>query len=786
MNRLVFSAALASLVALFPPTVRAQRPAFDDPASSSPRIGATAGPIAAWRRLDVDPAPAPMRARISTYAVRDPARDRLVLFGGWGFGYFDDTWTLSLTSPVAQWTPVPTPGPHPSARLEHTTVYDPVRHRMLLFGGKDPYRFFNDVWAFDLATDTWSEIVVSGPTPTPRETRAIYDPVRDRVVIFGGFGTTTGHLNQTWALELSGVPSWHQLFTSGPTPEARRGQAVVYDADLDRMILIGGYNNYAFFADVWALDLASATWSPLPQDGEIPSGRFGHTATLDPVRREIVLFGGWNGVFLNDTHVFELASQTWSPIANSAPIPDPRDFHTMIFDPNRDRMVLAIGNVHTRVYDDAWAFDLSTRAWSQFAPPPVATLPAARLGHAAAYDPIGDRLVVFGGWNNGEFFGDTWAISVDAGGPSSTLIAAAGPSRRQIPAIAYDSRRHRMLLFGGKDGDEWFGDLWQLDLATDTWTQLTTIGSGPSPRETRMIYDPVRDRLVLFGGYSIAERHVSETWTLDLASAPSWRRLEFNTTTPAARRGHTLVYDTRRDRMILFGGYDDSRFMNDIWELRLYGNEQWRKLEPRGALPSARFLHEAVYLPDREKMIVFGGYGGEFLGDRWVLDLHGNVEWIPLEAGGPPPSRRDLYSLTYFSAQDRVILFAGNDGSVLGDLWSLDLSGSMLPRLATSRGQTAPDAETPDIASASFALHGFVPNPAATELRVVFALPTAQPALVELYDLAGRRLAFARLEAPRPGPQAIRFERGSVEPGVYLVRLSQGSRTAVTRGVVIR
>jgi hypothetical protein len=38
-------------------------------------------------------------------------------------------------------------------------------------------------------------------------------------------------------------------------------------------------------------------------------------------------------------------------------------------------------------------------------------------------------------------------------------------------------------------------------------------------------------------------------------------------TTPGLRNGHAMVYDVRRDRVVLFGGADDRRVLADTWEL---------------------------------------------------------------------------------------------------------------------------------------------------------------------------------------------------------------------------
>jgi hypothetical protein len=74
-----------------------------------------------------------------------------------------------------------------------------------------------------------------------------------------------------------------------------------------------------------------------------------------------------------------------------------------------------------------------------------------------------------------------------------------GPSKRAGHAMAYDSARARVVLFGGAD----LRDTWEWD--GQIWIQVSNI--GPSPRVNHaMAYDAARQRMVLFGGGSFHGR----------------------------------------------------------------------------------------------------------------------------------------------------------------------------------------------------------------------------------------------------------------------------------------
>lgn len=71
-----------------------------------------------------------------------------------------------------------------------------------------------------------------------------------------------------------------------------------------------------------------------------------------------------------------------------------------------------------------------------------------------------------------------------------------GPLLRWCPAMVYDSVRGRVVLFGGY-GNTNLGDTWEWD--TENWTQVEDIGP-PGRWGHGMAYDKARQRVVLFGG----------------------------------------------------------------------------------------------------------------------------------------------------------------------------------------------------------------------------------------------------------------------------------------------
>src|SRR5204862_4822369 len=162
---------------------------------------------------------------------------------------------------------------------------------------------------------------------------AIYDPVRDRMLMFGGLNGSTGHaVDSLWALSLAGTPAWTRLAPTG-TPGRRYGHTAIYDPVRDQMVVFGGFTepSNTYVNDVWALSLGSLTWAPVTSSGSPPGAGFRASAIYDPVADRMVVFGGYDGVSPTGSasaYAFTMASASWAPLAASGSPPAGRYLHT--------------------------------------------------------------------------------------------------------------------------------------------------------------------------------------------------------------------------------------------------------------------------------------------------------------------------------------------------------------------------------------------------------------------------------------------------------------------------
>ncbi|MDX2151920.1 MAG: kelch repeat-containing protein [Bryobacteraceae bacterium] len=208
----------------------------------------------------------------------------------------------------------------------------------------------------------------------------------------------------------------------------------------------------------------------------------------------------------------------------------------------------------------------------------AAAEPTPRNKPAMAFDSHRNRLVVFGGLYEAPqtnpprraapVRNDTWEWS----GSSWEQVSASGPPGRCVAAMVYDSRRKKVVLFGGQDVQgEQLGDTWEWD--GTRWEQRAIEGPSPSPRSVfDMVYDSRRGRVVLLGGQQgRGKPFLNDTWTWD---GRTWS--EIRSPGPSPRLLHAMAYDEKRDLVVLFGGAHppERAAMADTW---LFNGREWRE-----------------------------------------------------------------------------------------------------------------------------------------------------------------------------------------------------------------
>ncbi len=195
----------------------------------------------------------------------------------------------------------------------------------------------------------------------------------------------------------------------------------------------------------------------------------------------------------------------------------------------------------------------------------------------------------------------------------------------------------RVYLFGGYNGTSWLNDLWMFDIDTQRWT---CIQESSDPRAD--------DTQVAIGEFARMN-----------ASGVRGR-------VPSRRFGYVSV--VHNHKFVLFGGFDGSRWLNDMHEFD-FATKTWTEISARGALPSVRSC--PAWAKDDTHVYIQGGYDGvERKADFFALDL-ATYTWTEMPCLGTPPSPRYFHSCCLYS--NKMYLYGGYSGNErLADMYAYD------------------------------------------------------------------------------------------------------------------
>ena len=119
------------------------------------------------------------------------------------------------------------------------------------------------------------------------------------------------------------------------------------------------------------------------------------------------------------------------------------------------------------------------------------------------------------------------------------------PYYRRYHSAAYDVLGNRIVMFGGGGNDTWSAVV--EDPSIGPWSALRMEGELPAPRVGHtLVGDGLRRRLFLIGGSEVS-RYPTDVWVLELSEAPRWDRLSTVGTPPPGRAFHSAVRITSRN-----------------------------------------------------------------------------------------------------------------------------------------------------------------------------------------------------------------------------------------------
>ena len=265
---------------------------------------------------------------------------------------------------------------HPCGRVGHAAAL--YQNTMYIVSGERQGHFYDDMWALDVPSLTWT--MECGLPFSPRKGHTMhllpadYTATRardDMFVVFGGL---------VKASRLYPRPADPEL------PARNAGEPDMMCAPTNETLL--------YYP-------TQRRWCQLKTCGDIPTPRFYHVAQLVTGTSLLLLFGGRtvapapvgaasDGTFMNDLHLLDVSTGMWRHIRDAAgDVPSPRMCAASVFVNGVFGVFAGGGDGYCR---NAYEYQLSANRWRRLVPnnQPACSRPTVTY--------VKDRLVLFGGF----------------------------------------------------------------------------------------------------------------------------------------------------------------------------------------------------------------------------------------------------------------------------------------------------------------------------------------------------------------------------------------------------
>jgi hypothetical protein len=280
----------------------------------------------------------------------------------------------------------------------------------------------------------------------------------------------------------------------GPVGQARPPQtftaAMTFDRRAGRIVMLVDPDNTER-TQTWTFDVCTNTWTRMA-DGPMSGGQDALVYDADD-DLTITVDAGTNRVW-----AYDLTSDTWTAKAQAPAAVFPSQGRArMAYDPISGNVLRAVQGTPSKV-PDLWTYDVGTDTWT------ATSTGGFSSNVLVAYDASADRLVAYDyptggqGWTTTRLLDLRHGTWTDSTATTPMLIVGWFATGNEI---TYDETARRTVIFGR-------GQMFAYDAAADRWDTVFEEASAGDGRcagsrcrwYATTVYDPVNERLVVYGG----------------------------------------------------------------------------------------------------------------------------------------------------------------------------------------------------------------------------------------------------------------------------------------------
>jgi len=345
---------------------------------------------------------------------------------------------------------------------------------------------------------------------------------------------------------------------------------------------------------------AELLWTKLPQKGNTPKPRSGHTLTYVGGQMGYLMLGG-------------------------------------IEDGAKDHKIMPTNDIYSmKLYPKETRWEKETSNGEE--------KPPARAQHIAIATPRNDRLFVFGGHASPTVrLNDTWWLKVSDLTWTRALGDKACQNNEESPINAPGPRANagctlyngKFYVYGGHGGLNYarvsFSDIFSFDIETEVWTKYEPVVSqAPLPPgrggHSLFAYD---DKLYSYGGWN-SETQFNNIIIFDL-NTNEWSDPDIYNDVSRWNHSAIMVEAIPSFKYFIFGG--ESTNFNE-GQTRTFGqyvntacfldiaSMRWSPIMPESAeCPSPREYAAISYDTNSSRLLICGGWNNGWLADLWTLNV---------------------------------------------------------------------------------------------------------------------------------------------------------------------
>ncbi|KAI0775785.1 Muskelin N-terminus-domain-containing protein [Trametes elegans] len=390
-------------------------------------------------------------------------------------------------------------GDFPCGRGGHAMCMDEQNGVIYLFGGWDGHRNLDDLWAYDVATDSWRLLSLAtsreknGPSPRACH-KMVFDSKTGSIYLLGrlGDGTTMETRSELEGVALSSAPDAPVLrhvpleWSHAEPMRDRRGTEYMPSTALSRRLAAIASSHCSEFFRYHTRGLDTGKWDLLSFDTATSGGPpliSDHQMEIDCERQMIYVFGGrvsdaeWEILKLSGMYSYDIPTSKWklyntSDAYASHPSISPRFGHSMVLDAKAQTLFIFGGQRDESYLSDMYAFHIPTNTVTElFANVSSSGGPDPFFTQRAVLDPETQEIYVFGGLTRAKAHAlpvleaeapywiyryerpelpGKWSKILPESGPD----AAAWPQPRYAHQVVYDARTKTAYMHGGNGGLE--------------------------------------------------------------------------------------------------------------------------------------------------------------------------------------------------------------------------------------------------------------------------------------------------------------------------------------------